>query len=119
MKDKITMKRDANGYKLHKSGKKTWKNSSGQYHRLDGPAIEHADGEKHWNFNGMLHRVDGPAVEWANGNKYWYFNGMLHRVGGPAVEYANGKKEYWYKGELISEEIYLSDEFQVKMILEG
>ena len=42
------MKRDPNGYKLHKNGDKTWKNSAGQYHRTDGPAIEDADGTKEW-----------------------------------------------------------------------
>ena len=46
------MKRDPNGYKLHKNGDKTWKNSAGQYHRTDGPAVERADGSKEWYFKG-------------------------------------------------------------------
>ena len=26
-----------------------------------------------WHFNGQLHRVDGPAIEYANGAvEYWY-----------------------------------------------
>ena len=66
-------KRDINGYKLHKSGKKTRANSLGQYHRIDGTAMEYADGTKY----------------------------------------------YCYKDKQISKEIYLSDEFQVKIILEG
>ena len=28
-----------------------------------------------WRLDGKLHRVDGPAIEWANGNKSWYLNG--------------------------------------------
>ena len=71
------------------------------------------------NSAGQLHRVDDPAVEFANGDKCWYLNGQLHRIDGPAVEYANGAVEYWYKDKQISEEIYLSKAFQVKMILEG
>ena len=41
------MKRDSNGYKLDKFGDKTWKNSAGQYHRTDGPAVERASGSKY------------------------------------------------------------------------
>ena len=29
----------------------------------------------YWYLNGQLHRVDGPAVEDANGDKRWYLNG--------------------------------------------
>ena len=46
------MKRDSNGYKLDKFGDKTWKNSAGQYHRTDGPAVEYANGTKEWYFKG-------------------------------------------------------------------
>ena len=52
-----------------------WRNSSGELHREDGPAIEYADGSKVWFFNGKRHREDGPAVERANGDKAWYLNG--------------------------------------------
>ena len=56
-----------------------------------------------WYQDGQLHRVDGPAVENANGEKYWYLNGQLHREDGPAVVHANGIK-YWYlNGENLSE----------------
>ena len=41
---------------------------------------------------------NGPAVEYANGDKHWYFNGKWHRVDGPAIEYANGNKEWWMDG---------------------
>lgn len=73
-------------------------------HREDGPAVEHANGDKFWYLNGKAHRVDGPAVEHANGDKFWKLNDKLHRVDGPAVEYANGCK-YWYlNDELMTEE---------------
>ena len=28
----------------------------------------------HWYLNGNRHRVDGPAIEYANGDKRWYLN---------------------------------------------
>ena len=63
-------------YKVKVYQNKTeWYNSKDQLHRLDGPAIEWADGDKWWYLNGQLHREDGPAVEWANGDKSWYLNG--------------------------------------------
>ena len=47
-------------------------------HRIDGPAVERADGIKAWYIDGKLHRLDGPAVEHANGAKYWYIDGKYH-----------------------------------------
>lgn len=41
-------------------------------HRLDGPAVEYADGIKFWRVDGKLSRLDGPAVEYADGSKFWY-----------------------------------------------
>ena len=55
-------------------GDKLW-HLNGQFHREDGPAIEHASGAKFWYLNGQRHREDGPAVELANGTKYWFLNG--------------------------------------------
>jgi len=43
---------------------------------LDGPAIEHVNGDKYWFINDKRHREDGPAAEYANGDKYWYINGV-------------------------------------------
>jgi hypothetical protein len=34
------------------------------------------EGTKRWWLNGKRHRVDGPAIEYADGSKYWYFNGV-------------------------------------------
>jgi len=80
-------------------GNVRWINHLDQLHRENGPAIEHATGNKYWYLNGQLHRVNGPAIECANGDKKWLVNGQLHREDGPAIEYANGDK-YWYlKGQ--------------------
>ena len=78
-----------------KYGTKRWY-QNGELHRLDGPAVEWANGGKRWYQNGKLHRLDGPAVEDVDGDKYWYQNGKLHRLDGPAVEYASGSK-YWFQ----------------------
>lgn len=29
----------------------------------------------YYNANGELHRLDGPAIERANGDRFWYVNG--------------------------------------------
>jgi len=59
-------------------------------------------GDKRWyNKYDRLHRLDGPAVEFANGNKYWYANGNLHRLDGPAVEGRYGTKEWYINGEIL------------------
>jgi len=74
------------------------------YHRLDGPAVEYADGTKVWWVDGKRHRLDGPAVEWADGSKEWWVDGKLHRLDGPAYEGANGSKFWYVEGKLLSEE---------------
>ena len=45
------------------------------FHRIDGPAMEYANGDKVWWQNGKLHRLDGPTIECVNGDKYWYYEG--------------------------------------------
>lgn len=80
------------------SESKIWSNSDGLLHRLDGPAIERADGRKEWWINGKRHRVDGPAVHNPSGLKSWWVNGQLHRTDGPAVEWSNGTKEWYFNG---------------------
>jgi len=72
-------------------------------HRVDGPAIVHANGTKFWYLKGKRHREDGPAVVHVNGTKYWYLNGKRHREDGPAVVHVNGTK-YWYlNGKYLTE----------------
>jgi hypothetical protein len=40
--------------------KRYYKND--EYHREDGPAVEHTDGFKAYWLNGILHRIDGPTL---------------------------------------------------------
>jgi hypothetical protein len=53
-------------------------NTSKQLHRIDGPAVEYADGSKSWYVDDLLHRVDGPAIEWSNGSKSWWVDDELY-----------------------------------------
>jgi len=80
--------------KVSDTGTKYWYHDN-KLHRVDGPAVEYADGSKEWYLDGKRHRADGPAIEWADGGKSWYLDDKLHRVDGPAVEYADGSK-FWY-----------------------
>jgi phage gp46-like protein len=73
-------------------------------HRLDGPAFEYADGSKAWFVDGKRHRLDGPAIEYADGSKLWYVDGKLHRLDGPAVEYADEDKAWYVNGKRLTEE---------------
>jgi hypothetical protein len=57
-------------------------------------------GNKYWYENGLLHRLDGPAVEYANGDKEWWQNARLHRLDGPAREWIDGRKEWWIRNKL-------------------
>ena len=111
LKGKISKKsiKSANGYafeKLKNGGhryldpnEEAWFNQDGKRHREDGPAAEHANGDKQWYLNGKRHREDGPAIEDANGDKYCYLNGKRHREDGPAIEYANGTKQWYLNGK--------------------
>jgi hypothetical protein len=89
-------------------GTKRWFNENGKLHRLDGPAVESANGSKEWYQNGERHRLDGPAYEYADGDKFWYQNGELHRLDGPAVEPSDGDKEWWVEDTQYSEEQFLA-----------
>jgi hypothetical protein len=63
-------------------------------------------GDKTWWANGYRHRVDGPAIESADGSKYWCLNGKTHRVDGPADEDVDGTKGWW-----LNDEYYRFDEW--------
>jgi hypothetical protein len=82
-----------------KYGNREWRNSEGELHRTDGPAVERADGSREWYLNGLLHREDGPARELANSRRAWYQNGQLHRTDGPAVEWASGTRMWCRNGQ--------------------
>ena len=87
---------------------RVWKNNKGQYHRVDGSAVEIGgeNGRQEWWLNGKRHRTDGPAVVYNNTSnvsvkqEYW-LNGLRHREDGPAIEYNNELREWWfYKGSI-------------------
>jgi hypothetical protein len=63
-----------NGLEIDEFGNKRYY-LNGKYHRDDGPAVEHTDGDKWWYQHDYLHRLDGPAVEYYDGYKEWYFHG--------------------------------------------
>jgi hypothetical protein len=52
-----------------------WLNAKGQFHRLDGPARQWADGDKEWWVEGDLHRLDGPACDYVTFSKQWFIAG--------------------------------------------
>ena len=81
-----------------------WYNDKEQLHRLDGPAVEYADGAKVWYVEDKRHRLDGPAVEYADGSKTWYVEDKRHRLDGPAMECADGSKAWWVNGKPLTEE---------------
>ena len=87
-------------------------------HRIDGPAIECADGYKAWFVDDKRHRLDGPAIEYANGSKEWYVDGKRHRLDGPAVEYASGCKAWFVNGERLSEEAFNALTKPIELTLE-
>ena len=84
---------------INEIGTKYWKNHKGQLHRIDGPAIEDADGTKTWYVDGKLHRINGPAAEGYYGYKSWFFNGKRHRLDGPSVENSPWVKNFWFVNE--------------------
>ncbi len=88
---------DESYLQIEEWGTRIWRNKEGEFHRLDGPAIEYVSGSKEWYQYGLLHRSDGPAREFAGGRKEWWLNDILYET----------KKEYFDK---------LSDEAKVKCL---
>jgi hypothetical protein len=86
---------------LDKDGKRIWTDSDGKLHRdCGGPAVEYADGTKHWYFNDKRHREDGAAVEFADGDKWWYINDKRHREDGPAKMWIKYNSNEWYLNDI-------------------
>ena len=83
---------------LHLDGTCVWR-LNGEFHRLDGPAIELADGTRCWLVNGEYHRSDGPAIERTDGGQEFWVHGKRHRLDGPAVELADGTREFLVDGK--------------------
>ena len=38
--------------------------------------VKVSEDKTEWFLNGKYHRVDGPAIEYANGYKCWFLNGI-------------------------------------------
>lgn len=62
------------------SGSKHWYAPGRKLHRLDGPAVEFADGGKSWYVNNKLHRDDGPAGTSSWGTNYWWLHGIHYNT---------------------------------------
>lgn len=77
---------------------------NGKFHRLDGAAVEWADGFKEWYVNGVRHRKGKPACLDHDGSSYWWLNGKRHREDGPAIECAAGKRRWYLNGDELTEE---------------
>jgi hypothetical protein len=102
--------------KVHIYGDREWF-QNGKLHRLDGPAIEYADGHKIWYQNDKRHREDGPACEYADGGKSWFQNGKRHREDGPAIEDSDGGKEWYIHGRVLTEEEFNNRNNKVEVTL--
>ena len=102
--DEVLAKLKSMGYDVRKDDTYVRWYLNGKIHRVNGPAVEFADGTREWWSNGKIHRVNGPAIEFADGTKHWYINGEIHREDGPAVEIAVGNKYWWLNGLPKSEE---------------
>ncbi|NVM34029.1 MAG: hypothetical protein HWN81_00435 [Candidatus Lokiarchaeota archaeon] len=100
--DKILHRLDGPAIEYANGSKEWW--IEDKRHRLDGPAIEYSSGSKRWYVKGKRHRLDGPAIEYVEGSKSWYVEGKCHRLDGPAIEYANGDKEWYVEGKRLTEE---------------
>ena len=61
---------------------------------------------EYYNHAGKLHRVEGPAVEYANGDMSWWLNGCRHRIGGPAIEWDGNKRWFLHGVEYTKQEYY-------------
>lgn len=54
---------------------------------------------RYFNSKNKLHRLDGPAVEYADGSFRWCENDKPHRIGGPQYfNYPNSYK-WWINGK--------------------
>ncbi len=69
---------------------------------------------KWFNKEGQVHRIGGPAVEYADGDKFWFQNDKRHKLDGPAIELVKGYKEYWIEGKKYTEEEFLKKTSPIK-----
>lgn len=73
----------------------------GKLHHELGPAVARPDGTELWMQDGRPHRVDGAALNYADGRKEHYIHGYLHNLTGPAIEDPAGRNEWWLNGERV------------------
>jgi len=57
------------------------------------------------NKSGQYHRLDGPAIEWTFGANEYFKNGIRHRLNGAAYENKD-EKQYWFEGKQYNESEY-------------
>ena len=69
------------------------------YKTKDGYRFEDVDGNILWYRNWVLHRLDGPAVEFANGSKSWWVNGEQMMSEGQF----NRRRAWMVKNNLLNE----------------
>jgi hypothetical protein len=95
--------------RIDSDGDRRWyKPGTDILHRLDGPAIECANGTRQWWVDDKWHRLDGPAIEWVDGSQMWYRDGKMHRLDGPAYEGAAGTRWWYIEGEYLTEQEFLA-----------
>lgn len=73
-------------------GNISYKNERGDFHRLNGPALEHID-VTIWMVNGGIHRDDGPAVIFKDGREIWYRRGAPYQPDSSAM--SNWQASKW------------------------
>ena len=66
------------------------------------PVTDHG-GNPDWKQIYELHRINGPAIQWADGDQDWYKLGKRHRTNGPAVTRIGRKPQYWVNGKQVTE----------------
>ena len=53
-----------------------WRNTAGQLHRVNGPAVESSSSFNRWYLYGKYHRLNGPA-NYDERFNWWHVNGIL------------------------------------------
>ena len=63
-------------HEMGADGEVRYNNSTGQLHRMHGPAVIYPDGTEFWYQRDKLHRIDGPAKILFDGKCQWYLDGI-------------------------------------------
>ena len=102
--------------RVYNNGDVTYRNSNGELHRTDDPAIEYANGDRQWYINGyrVARMFGGHVVIFTKGElitlmkqsiidnrvEYRNSNGQLHRIDATACEWDDGAKWWYNNGQL-------------------